>query len=352
MIPLWKRKTAAEEATNVCPYCEFANQDGISICEQCYYELDKAPRDQGEPLTKEISDTIFDELMSDEDDSWEDAEAVDVVLKLDEDPLEVNQYEVTNFDSEEPEEVDFLDSRTPEMNEVVSYEEQKITAEDIGKAPNKVDKIDFSGFDPLSEVDEPVHQGKGNLFSPSSPKMDDDLTGHIGGSELPSLPPDNLYENRIDLTANKAPAPTPAVVLPNLPKIEETVKEVPEEIVVEEKPPPEIIQESEEITATPKTNDDWIWPWFYTDPWDSRQVHREVVSALEQVKSGKLEEASTTIDLLGPHLTNENVDMIYHIGMILKQIGRSEDAKEMILRADRLMPENDHVKSAKTHLEL
>ena len=39
--------------------------------------------------------------------------------------------------------------------------------------------------------------------------MDDDLLGHVGGSELPSLPSDDLYENKIDLTVKKAPAPTP-----------------------------------------------------------------------------------------------------------------------------------------------
>ena len=52
--------------------------------------------------------------------------------------------------------------------------------------------------------------------------MDDDLLGHVGGSELPSLPPDDLYENKIDLTVKKAPAPTPATVLPNLPDIPDT----------------------------------------------------------------------------------------------------------------------------------
>ena len=84
-------------------------------------------------------------------------------------------------------------------------------------------KLEFSKTDPFDEVPEPVHQGKGTVFSPSTPsKVDDDLLGHVGGTELPSLPPDDLYENKIDFTAKKAPAPTPAVVLPNMSKIEST----------------------------------------------------------------------------------------------------------------------------------
>ena len=36
--------------------------------------------------------------MSDEDDSWEEGDALDVVLSLDQDPLEVKQYEATDFE--------------------------------------------------------------------------------------------------------------------------------------------------------------------------------------------------------------------------------------------------------------
>jgi len=343
VIPLFKRKTAAEDAENICPYCEFVNQAGATICAQCYYELNKSPRDQGEIISKELSDNIFDELMSDEDDSWEEGEAVDVVLKLDEDPLEINQYEVTDFSSEEPEEISFVESKTPQMNDVVSHQVQEVSIEDIGKAPKDVEKIDFSGYDPLSDVKDPIPNGRGNLFSPSTPKIDDDLTGHIGGTELPSLPPDDLYENRVDLTVQKAPAPTPAVVLPQLPT--NTEVEVKQDEIVEE-------EVEETPPQLPVINENRIWPWAFAEEWDPRKIHREVVSALEQIKSGKLEEATLTIDSLGPHLTHENIDMIYHIGMILKQIGRNDETRDMISRASSIMPDNEHVLSAKTHLEV
>ena len=93
-----------------------------------------------------------------------------------------------------------------------------------------------------------------------------------------------------------------------------------------------------------------IWPWAEADAWDARQVHREVVSALELVKSGKNEDAASTIDTLGPHLTDENVDLIYHIGMVLKQLGRTDEVKVMLDRAKIAMPNNEHVSSAVAHL--
>jgi hypothetical protein len=95
-----------------------------------------------------------------------------------------------------------------------------------------------------------------------------------------------------------------------------------------------------------------IWPWAASDSWDPRIIHREVVSALEQVKSGRIDEATKTIDTLGPHLSDENLDLIYHVGMVLKQIDRIEEAKAMLERAKLAMPDNEHVSSAVAHLSV
>ena len=96
--------------------------------------------------------------------------------------------------------------------------------------------------------------------------------------------------------------------------------------------------------------DNRIWPWPIGEAWDARQIAQEVVSALEQIKSGKTDEASATIDALGPHLSNENVDLIYHIGMVLKQLNRIDEVKSMLSKAKTVMPGNEHVESATAHL--
>jgi len=209
------------------------------------------------------------------------------------------------------------------------------------------------------------------------------------------LPPDDLYENKIDLTAKKAPAPTPAIALPNLPDIATAapVKELPKPVAspitepvtpIAANPVPDAVTQSapvpnqnlplpedpeEEVAIEefdkPKTvpeivtvqspspvpqAESRIWPWPKGEAWDARRVHREVVSALELVKSGKKDEAASTIDTLGPHLTNDNIDLFYHIGMVLKQLDRTEDVRSMIQRANLEMPGNEHVSSAMAHL--
>ena len=45
--------------------------------------------------------------------------------------------------------------------------------------------------------------------------------------------------------------------------------------------------------------------------------------------------------LLNAHLTDENVDLIYHIGMVLKQIGGTNEVKTMLEKANQSMPDND-----------
>ena len=383
LVGMFRRKSTAEVEGEICPYCEFVNTPGSATCAQCYYELNKAPRDQGEPLSSEVSNSIFDELMADDDDSWEEGEALDVVLTLDQDPLEVDQYEVTDFDAEEPEKIGFMDSSSPELHDTVEHEPVEIQADDVGEEIKNVPKLEFTKTDPFDEVPEPVHQGKGTVFSPSQPsKVDDDLLGHVGGSELPSLPPDELYENKIDFTVKKAPAPTPAVVLPSMSKMEpspaaavelpkpvsepitqqvdtepttpvEPISQPPQEPVVEETAADETVEQEVEVEPvsipTPEISSR-IWPWAEADAWDARQVYREVVSALEMVKSGKTDDAASTIDTLGPHLTDENIDMIYHIGMVLKQLGRIDEVKAMLERAKSAMPDNEHVSSAVAHL--
>ena len=376
---MFRRKEAVDIEGEVCPYCEFVNVVGSATCAQCYYELNKAPRDQGEPVSNEISNSIFDELMSDEDDSWEEVDALDVVLTLDQAPVDVDQYSVTDFESEEPEKIGFVESSSPELHNTVAHEPIEVSADDVGEAIEGVNKIEFTKEDPFAQIPEPVHQGRGAVFSPSSPPaMDDDLKGHIGGTELPSLPSDDLYDNKINLNAVKAPPPTPSVVLPSIPDIPKTevtptptptpTVAIPQsEAVVLPEIQPVVEQAVNPVPATPLPTqqeeleakvteaaypviEQRIWPWPSGEPWDARQVHREVVTALEQTKTGHIEEAKATIDALGPHLTDENIDLIYHIGMVLKEIDRVDDVKSMLERAKIAMPDNQHVSSAVAYL--
>ena len=82
--------------------------------------------------------------MSDDDDAWEESDALDVVLTLDAGPLDVSQYDVTDFKSEEPEKIGFMESSSPELLNTVSHEPDAVTVEDVGEAISNVEKLDFS----------------------------------------------------------------------------------------------------------------------------------------------------------------------------------------------------------------
>ena len=73
---------------------------------------------------------------------------------------------------------------------------------------------------------------------------------------------------------------------------------------------------------------------------------------MELTKSGKNDEAAKVIDELGPHLSDENVDLIYHIGMVLTHLDRKNDVKTMLDIAKNSIPDNEHVQSALAHLEV
>ena len=328
-MTMFRRKEVVEIDGAVCPYCEFVNPTGTETCVQCYYQLGKAPRDQGEEVTAEYSSSIFDELMSEDDDSWQESDALDVVLKVDEESLAVDQYEVTDFDSEEPEDIGFMDSKSPSLSKTVTHEEVEVEAKDIGSIQEQVEKMEFGKTNPLSVVEEPVHIGKGQLFTTDSHKMDDDLLGHVGGKELPSLPADDVFQTKINLTAaNVEPAVT--AVLPELPSFED-------EVQIQK---PAIVKNGR------------FWPWPEMDAMDPRDVHRQVVRALECAKATRLDEAAQVIDELGPHLCDDNVDLIYHVGMVLKQLGRFDDVEAMLTTAKAVMPDNEHVSSAVAYLRV
>ena len=59
-MTMFRRKSKNETEDNICPYCEFVNAASANICSQCYYQLEKSARDQGEPISTEVSGDIFD----------------------------------------------------------------------------------------------------------------------------------------------------------------------------------------------------------------------------------------------------------------------------------------------------
>lgn len=373
-----RRKKEKDSIGISCPYCEYNNPLGSETCEQCYYDLNKSARDQpmAEPTTS--GDEIMSLLLGDNEDVEEAPEVVEAVLSLDDVTVDVDQYSLSapeqNEEGEEiPESFEFIGSQGPTLSKTVLAEEEEeeveLTVED---APKEYIAFELGDVDPLEEVAEPVHTGKGGLYSPTveTPK-DDDLLGDVGPSptsttpDLPDLPEDDEATPPAASLAQamgaepQAPSqtvalPTPqasvsAVALPVAatapPALPDLPDDEPDEVQTPATPQPE---ESTE-PAPDVVNDDRIWPWPKAEPWTPTQVYQEVVAAMEHIKHNRMEQAAHTLDALGPHL-DLNLDMLLHISVLMQHLGRHDHVKWTLDMAAYVHPNDAHVQQARAQL--
>ena len=393
----WRKKDTSDEQ-NICPYCNTPNPLDAKECKLCYYDLDRSARDQpmATPSATEsdIMLTLLDQELDEED---EDDFAVEAVLSLEDVTVEVDQFEVE--DGGQDAGFDFISSSGPTLSEVQDYEipqEVELSKDD---APSK--QIDFvvPVGNPLDEVAEPVHTGQGSLFTVDSDN-NEDLSGSVGPTtenmqpeiieeaiptpdiplsaafntevsttpEVPEIPnieqPTQVVENTpdvpeipdtVDITPDVPEIPDSVEITPDVPEIPQSNSVTEPAVTTPEVPdiPTTNSSASQSITAPieapePQHNGR-IWPWPAKEAWDERQVYREVVAMLELVKTGKLTQTAQQLDNLGPHLDG-NLDMLVHIGTIMRYLGREEHLQWMLKMAQITYPNDSNIAKAMTHL--
>ena len=369
-----RRKDENSDEANVCPYCKYVNEDGVVNCVQCYYSMDLAPRDQ--PMaTPTITGTELLSTLMEHAEMEQEEFAVEAVLSLDDVSVEIDQYD----DSKEEEEdaFQFISGSTPTLSQTVEFETPEEVELDVSDAPSNAVVFDMGDEDPLGEEMEPVHTGLGKLYSPSvKTESDDDLMGSVGPTrKVPSSTPDlpNLNgESPVSAAAlpitqaiiAAPPAPVPASTpelpdamdgvtpahaqTPQIPNLPEAIPEL-SDTSESETVAPDLPDEAPTTPAPEPQHNGRIWPWPAQEPWDPRQVYREVVAVLEAIKLGKLPEAAQTLDALGPHLEH-NLDMLLHIGASMRQLGREEHLQWTLAMARHVHPNNEHVAAAVAHL--
>jgi hypothetical protein len=396
-----RRKDENSEKGNVCPYCEFVNDDAVENCAQCYYSIHLAPRDQPMATPSTSGSELLSTLMA-EAELEEEEVAVEAVLSLEDVSVEIDQYEDST--KEENDSFQFISGSTPTLSKTVEFESPEEVELEISDAPTDAVVFDMGDEDPLGEPLEPVHTGLGKLYSPSvKTESDEDLMGTIGpiAGQEPSTPdlPDfaNLTQPTPQPVANGATEipqvvlPTPAISVPGIPHHAEiqpavatpelpvpsqtvpppetpdiplpadvqpapaTTPEIPEvkvgavETSTPEIPSAEEVKTVEQTPAPAPQNGNRIWPWPAQDVWDARQVYREVVALLEFIKVGQLTKAAETLDSLGPHLEH-NFDMLLHIGSAMRALNREEHLQWTLAMAKHVHPNNEHVAAAVAQL--
>ncbi len=372
MAVMFRRNKKQEEAAeNACPYCGHENEERVLHCGLCYYELNKSSREQGEAVDKEMAGGIFAELTSDEDDSWDEGQSVEVQLNMDEISVEVNQYEIVEISEGDVESIEYMAADSaPESSQTIEHREVEIEKEILLDEKTKdYQRFDLGNHDFMGEVAEPVHMGRGKLvgggeIEESSTEEDTDTD-----TESTSQAEDGVEAETIDLP--QLPVEVETIDLPQLPVEAETIDlpplpdedEIDKEEVIPKGPPKadKLLAEDDLVEAiipvgppaqpeeNPSLENKRVWPWPADEEWDNRDIHREVVSALESAKSNQIDEAGNILDRLGPHL-GDDLELLYHIGMVLKQIGREEQMRTMLDAAQRIKPQSEHVATAVAHL--
>lgn len=363
-----KRKQDSVDG-EVCPYCEFVNPEGADQCAQCYYSLNKSARDQPMATPSSSGNELMATLMSDEGFDEEEEIAVEAVLSMGEVTVDIDQGQLLG--EEDGEDLGFIKAGNPTLSETVEYETPDEIELDSSDAPATPVEFEIEAHDPMSEVAEPVHTGLGNLYSPmNKTESDDDLMGSVGPAagtvamtpELPDLPGEEAPAS-VPLPVAKAVGQPmqepiqPVVATPDLPDTDAPATDVapvaPHVAQATSQPEtpelPDDAQHEPAPEAPEPQNASRIWPWPAKESWDPRQVYREVVAVMEAIKAGKLPEAAQTLDRLGPHLEG-NLDMLLHIGMAMRHLGREEHLQWTLAMAQHVHPNDEHVTAAVAQL--
>ncbi|WP_438995572.1 hypothetical protein [Poseidonia sp.] len=377
-----RKKKEKEADGHPCPYCEFLNPEGAETCVQCYYSLNKSAREQPMAKPTTTGEEIMGLLLGDNELLEEDAVVVEAVLSLDDVTVDVDQYEISTAQTDEdgeviPESFQFIEGDGPTLSETISSEEEEDVELQPSDAPASSVMFEIEKTDPFAEVAEPVHTGKGGLYSPSTPTAnDDDLLGSVGPNvgeatpDLPDLPDDEPVQSSLAqataFEAEVAATPElPADIQPSQPEHTSgtqtaAVAQTPlnEEIALPELPDDDDVAQptdttptaqAQEETPAPPIDNNRIWPWPQGQPWDEHRVYQEVVEAMEHIKHGRMSEAATTLDTLGPHL-HENLNMLLHISVLMQHLGRHDHVKWTLDMAAYVHPAHPEVLRARSQL--
>jgi len=410
MFGRWRR--GKDESGLTCPLCGEVSPEETIECPKCYHQLGKSNLEQKLSVSDEDSSSLFDELLSEDEDN-DEGEIVDWSrhsFEIDDVAIDVSQYEEDSDSVTLSQSPNFasIEADAPKPVRKVSEEledgEYELSSKDAPKnvekfvIPTSTDNLDPiaepehrvdlvvpllpSGSEespsddegPLSdpsavEDDEPIPQEESVVVEPVEPtpvvkpiipKLSGESTAATNGAAIPKLPatPEIVSSTKTTPSIPKIP-PTPSIDSESLPSTKGAAAPVLP-IPPNNRPAPDSFKqdldldvdanesESPVVVNTP-SRDGEIWPWPQQDAHDDLTVKRELRQVMELVKAGNLDEASRNLDKLGPHLGDRN-EILFHVGVVLKKLGREEALRRMLEAARRHHPDDQHVATALTSL--
>ena len=418
MFGRWRK--GKEESGLTCPLCGEVSPEETVECPKCYHQLGKSSLEQKLSVSEEDSTSLFDELLSEDEDD-DEGEIVDWSrhsFEIDDVAIDVSQYEEDSDSVTLSHSPNFaaIEADVPKPVRQVTEELEEGAYELSSKdAPKNVEKFVVpTSNDELTPMVEPEHRvdlvvpllpsgakdsssddEEGPLSDPSAVDDEDELTvekssakeetasseptqstpvvkpiipklssestssSSVNGATIPKLPatPDNISSTKkpvpipnIPSTSSKdlesqATKPVTTPVLPTPPDSRPGSEAFKQEIDLDV----DANKMKSSGAPTVPNRDGEMWPWPQQEAHDDLTVKRELRQIMESVKAGNLDEASRNLDKLGPHLGDRN-EILFHVGVVLKKLGREDALRRMLESARRLHPEDQHVATALTSL--
>jgi len=353
---MFGRKRKKEPEGQICPLCQLVNPQEAETCTRCYYEFTiAAHRQTVSEITDEESGGLFDALMEEDEENEEDSPLVDWTshsFSMDDMTVEVSPYDEQGlvevdqsvsmehqFDA--PQQVAKVKGKQEEEEE-----EYVLTAADAPKNVTKFDTGDgpdlaFQEEEYSAPVVKLVEMTESADVEPvqSASLIQDDESSHGEPETTP------IQESEIN------PAPVVSAPTPSIPEVP-TIPAIPAIPPTPTTPTVPAIPATPTVPAvatSPPPASTGIWPWPQSDAWDDATVRKMLRDAMESAKSGDIDTSKRTLVTLGPHL-GDRVDLVFHIGVLLKKFKQDEVMRRMIETARNQHPESPEVAKAVQHL--
>ena len=348
---MFGRKRKKQADGQICPLCQLTNAEDAPSCTRCYYEFTVAAHRQTvSEITEEESGGLFDALLEEEEETDDDSPLVDWTshsFSMDDMTVEVSPY-----DEEGLVEVDQSVSMEHQFDapqqvarvkgEKQEEEEYVLTAAD---APKNVAKFDTGDGPDLAFKEEEYSAPVVKLVEMT--ESEDIEPVQSASSVLDEVEANDEVEP-ISIPQPITPAePIQTAVVPSIPVVP-TVPAIPEIPAIPEVPAVPATPTPEPV-AVPIPTSAGIWPWPQSDAWDDATVRKTLRDAMESAKSGDIDASKRTLVTLGPHL-GDRVDLVFHVGVLLKKFQQEEVMRRMIETARSQHPDSPEVAKAVQHL--
>ena len=335
-----------------CPFCETLNPDDAVQCHQCYYELDKKAKDQGRATSEVPNETLWGELMREVSPEEMEEDLVYGVHSIDEMTQEIDEYETIGDD-----EVIIMSEDGPSFEEILEasmqVEEDRREEVLMSVSAPTVAETPSSPTVPAVEIPERAQEPSiTTVATPPLPTLTPPSLPTIGGVTSESDLDDDLDEIIAAATTSETKVSTPPPSIPNISQVNGAVAppalpNITQEPVTPPTPAP-VVETSVLLPTSPPptpSNGASIWPWPQAEPWDQRDLRREIIEAMEHSGRGDKVAAGAALDRLGPHL-GERFEALHHIGALLHSLGRGDEMRRMVEAARLQHPDDPNVSTA------